>query len=146
MPCGKMMSGHVTPDFRNTTTMQQFIRFCIVGALATLLDAALFYLFRQWMSYQASMVLSYTSSLCLNTVLTFRWTFRQNYTLRGVAGVVWAHLFNLFVVRYKLMVLFISVLHLNDRLAFLPTLAISVLTNYFIIKFIVQTTIRQENE
>ncbi len=126
--------------------MQQFIRFCIVGALATLLDAALFYLFRQWMSYQASMVLSYTSSLCLNMVLTLRWTFRTKVSLRNSVGVIWAHLFNLFIVRFKLMVLFVNVLHMSDRLAFLPTLAISVLTNYFIIKFIVQTTIRQENE
>ena len=117
--------------------MQQFIRFCIVGAFATLLDAALFYMFRQWMSYQASMVLSYTICLLLNMVLTLRWTFRRKFSLRNVMGVMWAHLFNLFVVRYKLMELFVVTLKMSDRLAYLPTLGISVVVNFFIIRAIV---------
>lgn len=125
--------------------MQQFIRFCIVGAFATLLDAALFYMFRQWMSYQASMVLSYTICLLLNMVLTLRWTFRRKFSLRNVMGVMWAHLFNLFVVRYKLMDLFVVTLKMSDRLAYLPTLGISVVVNFFIIRAIVHKESPKDN-
>lgn len=125
--------------------MQQFIRFCIVGAFATLLDAALFYMFRQWMSYQASMVLSYTICLLLNMVLTLRWTFRRKFSLRNVMGVMWAHLFNLFVVRYKLMELFVVNLKMSDRLAYLPTLGISVVVNFLIIRAIVHKESPKDN-
>lgn len=125
--------------------MQQFIRFCIVGAFATLLDAALFYMFRQWMSYQASMVLSYTICLLLNMVLTLRWTFRRKFSLRNVMGVMWAHLFNLFVVRYKLMKLFVVTLKMSDRLAYLPTLGISVVVNFLIIRAIVHKESPKDN-
>ncbi len=125
--------------------MHQFIRFCIVGAFATLLDAALFYMFRQWMSYQASMVLSYTICLLLNMVLTLRWTFRRKFSLRNVMGVMWAHLFNLFVVRYKLMELFVVTLKMSDRLAYLPTLGISVVVNFLIIRAIVHKESPKDN-
>ena len=125
--------------------MQQFIRFCIVGAFATLLDAALFYMFRQWMSYQASMALSYTICLLLNMVLTLRWTFRRKFSLRNVMGVMWAHLFNLFVVRYKLMELFVVTLKMSDRLAYLPTLGISVVVNFLIIRAIVHKESPKDN-
>ena len=125
--------------------MQQFILFCIVGAFATLLDAALFYMFRQWMSYQASMVLSYTICLLLNMVLTLRWTFRRKFSLRNVMGVMWAHLFNLFVVRYKLMELFVVTLKMSDRLAYLPTLGISVVVNFLIIRAIVHKESPKDN-
>lgn len=125
--------------------MQQFIRFCIVGAFATLLDAALFYMFRQWMSYQASMVLSYIICLLLNMVLTLRWTFRRKFSLRNVMGVMWAHLFNLFVVRYKLMELFVVTLKMSDRLAYLPTLGISVVVNFLIIRAIVHKESPKDN-
>ena len=125
--------------------MQQFIRFCIVGAFATLLDAALFYMFRQWMSYQASMVLSYTICLLLNMVLTLRWTFRRKFSLRNVMGVMWAQLFNLFVVRYKLMELFVVTLKMSDRLAYLPTLGISVVVNFLIIRAIVHKESPKDN-
>ncbi len=71
---------------------------------------------------------------------TLRWTFRTRITFRGAAAVVFAHMFNLFVVRYKLMVLFVVTLHMNERAAYFPTLGISVLVNYYIIKGILNKT------
>ena len=117
-----------------TGKMQQFLRFCIVGAFATALDAGLFYLFRQWLPYQLSMTLSYSISLCINMVLTLLWTFSTQFNINNAIGVIAAHLFNLFVVRFGLMALFVNVLNIDDRFAFLPTLAISVLANFFIIR------------
>ena len=116
--------------------MQQFIRFCIVGGIATVLDACLYLLFMDWMSYQASMVLSYTICLCLNMLATLRWTFRTRITFRSAAAIVFAHVFNIFVVRYKLMMLFVVTMHMDERIAYFPTLGISVEVNYYIIKAI----------
>lgn len=84
------------------------------------------------------MMLSYTASLCLNMLLTLSWTFRASINLRNAICVIGAHVFNLFAVRFGLMALFVNVLGLDDRLAFLPTLGISIVTNYFIIKIIIR--------
>jgi len=125
--------------------MQQFIRFCLVGVFATAADAGFFYLFRQWLPYQVSMIISYTISLCLNTVFTLLWTFDTCISIRNIVCVVGAHLFNLFIVRFGLMALFVNVFGLNDRLAFIPTLGISILTNYFIIKAVINKTKRDNH-
>lgn len=44
----------------------QFICFYIVGAIAIVVDVIIFFLLRQWMSYQVSMMISYAICLCLN--------------------------------------------------------------------------------
>lgn len=116
----------------------EFIRFCIVGVGATLIDALFFYLFRFIFPYQISLILGYLISLIFNYILTVFWTFNQNPSKRNVCGVLIAHLINLFIVRMGLMWLFINVARLNDQLAYIPTLFISVLTNFFIVRFFVK--------
>lgn len=125
--------------------MRQFVRFCLVGALATALDACLFYLLRCWLHYQVSMMISYFVSLCLNTMLTLSWTFSASVSLRNIIRVVGAHLFNLFVVRFGLMAFFVGTVGLADRLAFIPTLGISIVLNFFIIKSFIHKSKEQNN-
>ena len=125
---------------------RQFLRFCLVGAFATALDACLFYLFRLYFTYQVSMIVSYIISLCSNMVLTLLWSFNATINIRNTINVVIAHLFNLFVVRFGLMALFVKVLYFNDRLAYVPTLCISVLINYFIIKSVIHKPENKDNE
>lgn len=119
------------------TRYQEFMRFCIVGAVCTALDMALFYLFRVVVPYQIALVGGYVISLVVNYILTIRWTFRTSSTVRNAVGIVLAHLFNLFVVRMGLMYVFTSVVRMGDDLAFIPTLIISVVTNFVIIRVIV---------
>lgn len=117
--------------------MIQFIRFCIVGAFATAVDAGLFYILRQWVPYQLSMIISYSLSLCVNIVLTLLWTFGICMNIRNALKIAVVHLFNLFVVRFGLMALFVTGMNINDKVAFLPTLFISVITNFVIIKAVI---------
>ena len=114
--------------------IRQFIRFCVVGVIATVVDATLFYLLRQWLPYQMSMMISYAICLCLNMVLTLLWTFNSVINIQNAISIIAAHLFNLFMVRFGLMALFVNVFLINDKLAFLPTLCISTLSNFFVIK------------
>lgn len=116
---------------------EEFIRFCLVGGLCTAIDAVLFYLVRMIAPYHVALVCGYLTGLVVNYFLTVMWTFRTRPTKKNAAGVILAHLFNLFAVRMGLMFLFVSVLSLNDRIAFIPTLCISVLTNFVIIKFLI---------
>lgn len=117
--------------------MIQFIRFCLVGAFATAVDAGLFYILRQWVPYQLSMMISYSLSLCVNIVLTLLWTFGICMNIRNALKIAVVHLFNLFVVRFGLMALFVTGMNINDKVAFLPTLFISVITNFVIIKAVI---------
>lgn len=116
----------------------EFIRFCIVGVICTLIDAAIFYLFRTFANYQVSLVSGYIISLLVNYFLTVYWTFKVNSSVNNAFRIVFAHLFNLFVVRMSLMYLFINITSINDRLAYIPTLIISVITNFIILKIIIK--------
>ncbi len=117
--------------------IRQFTRFAIVGVLCTGIDAVLFYFLRTFTTYQVSLVCSYILSLTVNYFLTVYWTFETKSNIKNLVGIVSAHLFNLFIVRMGLMYLFTDILSINDRIAYIPTLMISVLTNFLIIKFIV---------
>lgn len=119
------------------TRYQEFMRFCVVGAVCTALDMALFYLLRIIVPYQAALVGGYVISLVVNYMFTIRWTFRTRSTMGNAIGIVSVHLFNLFVVRMGLMHVFTSVCQLSDDVAFIPTLIISVITNFVIIKVVV---------
>lgn len=123
----------------HTSQMQEFIRFCIVGVVATLIDAAVFYVVRQFASYQVALISGYSVSLIANYFLTVLWTFKQKPSAKNAIGVLAAHAFNLFVVRISLMYLFADMMGFNDRIAYVPTLLISVFTNFLIVRFVVKT-------
>ena len=48
------------------------------------------------------------------------------------------HLFNLFVVRMGLMWLFVSYYRLSENLAYLPTLVLSVMVTFVLIRMVVR--------
>lgn len=118
-------------------SIRQFTRFTIVGTVCTGIDAALFYFLRTLTSYQVSLVCSYIISLTVNYYLTIYWTFSTSSNVKNLIGIISVHLFNLFVVRMGLMYLFADILLINDRIAYIPTLMISVVTNFLFIKLII---------
>jgi len=117
--------------------VREFIRFCIVGVICTALDSAVFYTVRIFAPYQVALVSGYLLSLIANYFLTIYWTFQSKPNKKNAVGIIVAHLFNLFVVRMGLMYLFVDIMDISDKIAYVPTLLISVVTNFIIIKFIV---------
>lgn len=115
----------------------EFLRFCIVGFLCTLVDAILFYASSIIFSYQISLMSGYLISLILNYYLTIHWTFKSKSNLKNAAGIILAHLFNLFVVRMGLMFVFVNICGASNIFAYIPTLLISVITNFLTIRFVV---------
>lgn len=132
---GKMKAIEI---YQNNKEVQEFLRFCIVGGLCTVLDAGIFYLVRGFAPYQVALVCGYVLSLVVNYFLTVYWTFQKKANARNAIGIVAAHLFNLFVVRMGLMWLFVDVLTIDDKVAYVPTLLISVVTNFLIVKGVVK--------
>lgn len=124
--------------FLSKDEMRQFIRFCIVGGICALIDAAVFYAVRLIAPYQVALVSGYVISLSVNYLLTVYWTFRTRSSVRNLVGIVGAHMFNLFVVRMGLMYLFVEMMGLSDSIAYLPMAAISAVTNYLVIRTVVK--------
>ena len=123
--------------YNSDPKLGEFLRFCIVGVISTALDAAIFYLVRLFASYQVALVLGYCLSLIVNYLLTIYWTFKKKPTTGNLVGVIAAHMFNLFVVRMSLMWIFVNVADIPDRIAYIPTLLISMVTNFLVVRFAV---------
>ena len=119
---------------------QQFVRFCIVGGTCAIIDAAIFYVVRLFAPYQVALVSGYLISLCVNYLLTVYWTFQTESSVLNLVGIIGAHMFNLFVVRMGLMLLFVEVLGLKDSIAYIPMAVISAVTNYLVIRTVVKYT------
>lgn len=115
----------------------EFFRFCVVGGICTALDAGIFYAMRLFAPYQIAMMTGYCLSLIVNYLLTIYWTFKKKPSVNNALAVVAAHLVNLFVVRMGLMWIFINVFGLEDKIAYIPTLCISVVVNFLMVKFAV---------
>ena len=118
--------------------VQEFIKFCIVGGLCTAIDAAIFFALHGWLGYHIALVCGYILSLIINYILNIYWSFKEKPSVKNAIGLVSAHLFNLFIVRMSLMWIFINIMGMSDSIAFLPTLAISMVTNFFIVRFAVK--------
>ena len=123
--------------YNSDPKLGEFLRFCIVGVISTALDAAIFYLVRLFASYQVALVSGYCLSLIVNYLLTIYWTFKKKPTTGNLVGVIAAHMFNLFVVRMSLMWIFVNVTDIPDRIAYIPTLLISMVTNFLVVRFAV---------
>jgi len=117
---------------------KQFIRFCVVGAVCTAIDAVLYYACLELMGYRLAMVSGFMVSLAVNYLLNLYWSFGTQPSLRNAIGFLAAHCFNLFVVRMFLMWLFISIVGLSEGMAYIPTLCISMVTNFLIIRFVIK--------
>ena len=123
---------------------QQFIRFCIVGGTCAMIDAAVFYVVRLFAPYQVALVSGYLISLCVNYLLTVYWTFQTQSSVLNLVGIVGAHMFNLFIVRMGLMLLFVELIGLPDSIAYIPMAVISAITNYLVIRTVVKYSKRKQ--
>ena len=123
---------------------QQFVRFCIVGGTCAMIDAAIFYVVRLFAPYQVALVSGYLISLCANYFLTIYWTFQTKPAALNFVGIIGAHMFNLFIVRMGLMLLFVEVMGLKDSIAYSPMAVISAVTNYLVIRTVVKYSRKKE--
>lgn len=125
--------------FQNQKTVE-FVRFCIVGGVCTGIDAAIYYFVRGFASYPVALVSGYLLSLIVNYFFTIYWTFKAKASVWNAVGVIAAHLFNLFVVRIGMMYILVQLLAINDSVAYIPTLLTSIISNFMIIKLVVNKT------
>lgn len=123
-----------TLKIMNRKEVQEFVRFCIVGLLCTILDALIYYSFLTFATYHVALISGYSISLLANYFLTIYWTFNTKPSFNNLAGVLSAHLFNLFIVRLGLLFFFVEKCKLSEQIGYIPMLSISVISNFIILK------------
>lgn len=117
--------------------IREFIRFCTVGVICTLLDTCIYYTFLTFAPYFVSLVSGYCLSLIVNYFLTIYWTFQKKANAKNGIGVICSHLFNLFVVRMSSMYILVNYCGMSEEWAFIPTLFISTVCNFLLVRLAV---------
>lgn len=113
----------------------EFIRFCVVGTTALIVQYALFYvLFKVSGHHNLAYFVSYLMSAILNFILTVRYTFKVNFSKSKLLGFVGCHLFNL-ILQLLLFNLFIW-MGLSEVLAPWPVYAIAVPSNFVLVRLV----------
>lgn len=113
-----------------------FIRFCMVGSVCAAIDWITFSLSNLLFPYQVSVVIGFTISYLVNFWLTSGWTFHKRPTKRKFVGMLSAHLINLFVVRVLVLMLLIEIVGIQENVAYIPTLILSAVTSFFMIRYV----------
>lgn len=131
------LTNKLIEKYNTERKFREFVRFCIVGGTCTIIDAGIFYTVRMFASYQIALICGYCLSLIVNYFLTVYWTFQKKANAKNAIGVIGAHMFNLFIVRMGLMHLFVDAMGIADQIAYIPTFAISVVTNFIIVRLVV---------
>ena len=72
----------------------EIVRFGIVGAVATLLQYAIYWLLIRWLSPTVAMAIGYAISFAFNFVASTRYTFRVDASARRGAGFAFSHAVN----------------------------------------------------
>jgi putative flippase GtrA len=122
--------------YNSSSQYAEFFRFCCVGGICTIIDWAVFSLVCFVLPYQVGVVIGFGVSFCVNYWLTALWTFKKAPTKRNFAGLITAHLINLFVVRMGVLTLLVEVAMFPERVAYIPTLIISAITSFIMVRFV----------
>ena len=117
---------------RQDTKLAQFVRFALVGGIATVLHYGIYWVLKHWIWLNVAYTLGYVLSFCANLYLTSRFTFRTDATVKRSAGFAGAHVVN-YCLHIVLLNLFVW-LGVNDNLAPVFVLCIAVPTNFVLVR------------
>lgn len=111
-----------------------FLRFCIVGVIATGIHYGIYYLLLKPLSANIAYTIGYAISFCCNYLMTAKFTFKKKTTAKNGIGFALSHLVN-----YGLQMLCLNVflaLGVGAKLAPIPVYCICVPVNYLLVRFV----------
>ena len=116
------------------TKLVEFIRFVIVGIIATGVHYGIYYLLMTYINYNISYSIGYLIALILNFYLSAYFTFKEKPTWGKMIGMAGAHGVNYFL-HIILLNLFLF-LGLSKKIAPFPVFAIAVPINFLLVRFV----------
>ena len=112
----------------------EFIRFVIVGILATALHYGIYFLLQRFINVNIAYTLGYALSFIANFYLTAYFTFGKKPSWSKAFGFGGAHLFN-YLLHIDLLNTFLW-LGLSKTLAPIPVFAIAIPVNFLLVRFV----------
>ena len=112
----------------------EFIRFVMVGILATALHYGIYFLLQRFINVNIAYTLGYALSFIANFYLTAYFTFGKKPSWSKAFGFGGAHLFN-YLLHIGLLITFLW-LGLSKTLAPIPVFAIAIPVNFLLVRFV----------
>ena len=119
---------------RQKETIREFLRFGIVGVLATAIHYLVYWVLQHWLNVNVAFTIGYLLSFIANYFLSARFTFQEKTSARNGVGFGAAHLFN-YCLQMVLLNAFLWI-GLSRTVAALAVYAISVPTNFLMVRFV----------
>lgn len=112
----------------------QFIRFALVGVIATAVHYLIYLLLQKYIPINIAYTIGYVISFVLNFLLTSYFTFQSSPSFKKLLGMSGAH-----VINYLLQILFLNLflwLGIPKEFAPFPVFCIVVPLNFFLLRFV----------
>lgn len=112
----------------------EFLRFLIVGIIATIIHYSIYYVLLQLIDVNIAFTIGYLISFCINFWLTSKFTFKSNPTAKRGLGFAISHLINYAL---QMMVLNVSIkMGIPEPFAPIPVYAICIPLNFMLVRFV----------
>ena len=118
----------------NYKSLLVFMRFGIVGVIATALHYGVYLLLKEWAGMNLAYALGYFISFIANYILSACFTFKKKKSVKNGLGFCMAHLFN-YLLQAGLLNFFVW-LGISETLAPVPVYCIAVPVNFIIVRFV----------
>lgn len=130
----------------SSSKTKEFIRFAIVGVIATGIHYGVYYLLEQVINVNVAYTIGFVVSWGVNLYLTSRFTFKSPLSFKKGIGFAFSH-----IVNYLLHMLFLNLfllIGLSDEIAPLFVFVIVIPINFMLVRFVFKSNIfqNQNNE
>lgn len=116
----------------SSTITKEFLRFAIVGVVATGIHYGVYLLLLRWLKVNVAYSFGYVISLCCNLLMTSFFTFREKITWKKTLGFLASH-----GVNYALHIVFLNLflyLGVAERWAPIPVYCIVIPINFVLVR------------
>ena len=123
---------------------KQFIRFLIVGTLATIIQYSVYYILIKFMHTNIAYTIGFILSFCANFLMTTLYTFKSKITIKNFLGFGGQQIFN-----YTFQLLFLNIflwLKVPKEIAPIPVFVIILPLNFMILRFVFKKKIKDQIE
>lgn len=112
--------------------IKEFIRFCIVGVVATGVHYGVYWLFNLWMNYNFAYTIGFVISLAVNFILSSRFTFKEQMSVKKGGGFLLAHFIN-WLMHLSFLNLFV-LLGVSEKWAPIPVFVVVIPINFVLVR------------
>lgn len=120
----------------NNSKFMELIRFAIVGTISTAITYGVYYLLMQLINASIAFTVAYILAFVFNLILTTAFTFGVKATTKRGVGFVISNVIN-YLLSVGLLNLFLW-FGLSKSLAPIPMFAITITTNFFIVRWVMK--------